>query len=258
MMRTDILKQATTMRWKMAHTCGTVLFVVIVPMMAQNATVPAWQTTSAPAPQKLATKVVMLPPVVNVETLPSGGQTGGLAGSAFGSGSVASTGGLAGQRRGSKSDPAGSFDEVLVSAAKAHLNEQGYTLLSLDDVQDPSVSDLLRQLEPLTNRLAHGAINDQAREVLNHLSTLPENYLVFVQFMEVKEGPGGSWNPNTGAITSAMFSTLVRAALISTRTGTVIWKDENLERKLFHTNDPKFGKFLDQIYSTLASQGGNQ
>lgn len=210
------------------------------------------QGAKPPEPSPTASKVIILPPVVTVETLSSGGQTAGLEGGLFGTSALGSTSG----GHGFKSPPPGSFEAILVNAANARLNGHGYAPLPIESVKDPSASDWLGQLEPLTSRLARGAINDDARNILNHLATLPEGYLIFVQFMEVKKGPGRSWNPNTGGITSAMSSTLVRAALISTRTGTVIWKGEYLERKLFRPDDEKFARVLDQLYSTFANQEG--
>ena len=62
------------------------------------------------------------------------------------------------------------------------------------------------------------------------LAALPDDYLLLVQFVRVKQGPGGSWNPYSGAITSGMSTTSFQAALISTRTGQVAWKNEVLER----------------------------
>ena len=160
--------------------------------------------------------------------------------------------------RKSKIPQPGSCEATLPDVAKSHLGGRGYTPLSVDAVDDPAAADWLSQLEPFTSRLAHGAINDEARNILRHLVTLPEGHLILIQYAELQQGPGGSWNPNTGAITSSMNSTLVRAALISTRTGAVVWKSENFERKLYRPGDAKFAKFLDQLYSTLGNGGGNQ
>jgi len=228
------------------------VYAALLPFLGLMTAVGAAQSAQ-PSPQPpRTTKVIMLPPVVTVETLSRGGQTGGLSGGLFGTSAVGGARGLP------KNASPGSFEAVLMNAAKARLNGQGYTLLPIESVQDPSVSAWLGQLEPLTSRLAHGAINDDAQEILSRFATLPEGYLIFVQFMELKEGPGGSWNPNTGGITSAMSSTLVRAALISTRAGRVIWKGEDLERKLYRSDDAKFAKALDQLYSTLGNERGTR
>jgi hypothetical protein len=150
------------------------------------------------------------------------------------------------------------FESALTNAATASLSARKYTVVTLESLQQVDAIDLLKQLQPLTSRLARGAINDEAQQTLRYLAAFPDDYLILVQFMRVKEGPGGSWNPYSGAITSSMSSTLLQASLISTHTGQVVWKNEVLERKVFRANDPNFAKYLDLLYGTLAIRGGNQ
>lgn len=239
------------LRTAAALALGLVSLAVHQAVRAQDPTAP--QGTSPPpasqAQQPASNSVILLPPVVSVEVLARGGQLGGVAGSLLGTANY-------GARSRSKIPPAGSFEAVLGDSARARLGAQRYTLLTADAVQDASAVGWLDQLEPLTSRLAHGAMNDEAREILSHFATLPEASFIFVQSMELHQGPGGSWNPNTGGITSPMASTLVRAALISTRTGAVVWKSEVFERRLFQPTDTKFAKVLDQLYSTLGNTGG--
>lgn len=229
------------------------LFVLAIPqgLGGQTAAAPAAASaTPTSAPQQASNEVILLPPVVAAEALTRGGQVGGVAGSFLGTASY-------GTKSRAKLPPPGSFEAVLTDSAKARLSARGYTLLTADAVQDAAAADWLAQLESMTGRLAHGAINEEARAILSHFAALPEARFIFVQFMEVQQGPGSSWNPNTGGITSAMDSTLVRAALISTRTGEVVWKSEVFERKMFRPVDAKFAKVLDQLFSTLGNGGGN-
>ncbi|MGA7341200.1 MAG: hypothetical protein WBX18_11410, partial [Terracidiphilus sp.] len=151
-----------------------------------------------------------------------------------------------------------SFESALVSAASANLGARKYALAAPEGLRSPGAADWLKQLQPLASRLARGAINDDAQNILSQFETLPDNYLLLVQFMRVKQGPGGSWNPYSGAIASGMSSTLLQAALISTRTGQVMWKNEVLERSEFSANSPRFAKSVDLLYSTLVAQGANQ
>ena len=143
------------------------------------------------------------------------------------------------------------FESALTNAANAQLNARGYTLVPPESLQAPNATDLLKQLEPLTSRLSRGAINDEGEHILSQLGTLPGDYLILVQFLKVREGPGGSWDAWSGAITSSMSSMLLQTALISTRTGKVTWKNEVLERKVFRADDPKFAKYVNSLYETL-------
>jgi hypothetical protein len=149
-------------------------------------------------------------------------------------------------------DPnAAPFGSVLTSTATSKLSLRKYTLVAPESLQNSDVGERLKQLQPLTSRLARGAINDEVKQALSQFAALPEDYLILVQFLRVDAGPGKSWNPLSGAITSSMSNTLLQAALISTRTGLVVWKNEVLERKLFRADDPKFAQTVDRLYGTI-------
>jgi hypothetical protein len=204
---------------------------LILAMGLAAAMAPAQEKRDPTVPSQATTTVIILPPQVVFEQLsynPRYQNFGGV-----------------------------SFESALTNAANANLGAQKYILVAPESLRDPNAIDQLKQLQPLVSRLARGAINDEAQHILSQLGTLPDDYLILVQFIRVKEGPGGSWNPNTGAITSQMSSTLVQAALISTRTGKVTWKNEAFDRKVYRADDPRFAKFVDLLYKTLGSGGGN-
>jgi hypothetical protein len=153
------------------------------------------------------------------------------------------------------------FRSALTNAANINLSIRRYTVVTPESLQDSNAIEWLKQLQPLTSRLARGAINDEAQQVFNHLATLPEEYLIFVQFMKVKESPpGGFHDPSSGVLMiPPMSSTLLQAALISTRTGRVVWKNEVLKWELYPAaNSPKFAKSLHHLYSTLGTKGGSR
>lgn len=145
----------------------------------------------------------------------------------------------------------GAFATALTGVANSSLASRRYTALTQESLPDPNAISLLKQLEPLTSRLARGAINDDAQQILARIGTLPGNYLILVQFMKIKKGSGGTYDPWSGAITSGMSSTLFQAALISPSTGRVVWKNEVLERKAFPVTDPRFSKSVETLYQTL-------
>jgi hypothetical protein len=225
----------TTGVWKIGHRrqvllCLSVVLVLVLSLASIQAG--AQEKQAAPNPPQPAVKVIILPPQVVFEQLTAysrGHNFGGV-----------------------------SFEPALFKAANTILSTQGYTVVMPESLQDnTNAIDWLTQLQPLTSRLSRGVINDEARQIFSHLGTLPENYLIFIQFMRIKEGPGGSWDPNTGAITSQMSSTILQAALISPRTGQVVWKNDVLERSVFRADSPKFTKSVNLLYSTLSTKGGN-
>jgi hypothetical protein len=113
---------------------------------------------------------------------------------------------------------------------------------------DLAAAEACRRLQALASRVARGYINEEAKEALSRLAALDEQQLVLVQFFRLKVGPGSSWNPNTGAITSSVQSTLMQAALVSCKTGTVVWKGEQFLRKALAPTNPKFEKTLALLY----------
>lgn len=113
---------------------------------------------------------------------------------------------------------------------------------------DAPVLQACGKLESLASRLARGEVNEEAAGELARLATFDEQYAVLVQFLRLKTGPWGSWSPITGQITSSMSSTLVQVALVSAKTGKVIWKGEQFVRKRLKPTDGGLSKALTLLY----------
>lgn len=213
-----------------ARTCWPLLVFLALCLTARTAR--AQDKPAGAPPSKAAPRVIVLPPQVTFEEFTA--RTGGPA-----------IGG---------SD----FESVLSTAANGHLTARNYVLVTPESLGNADAADWLRQLQPLSSRLARGIVNDDAKGILAHFADLPDDYLIFVQIMKVKKGPGSSWNPMTGQITTGMASTLVQAALISVRAGQVAWKGEQFERKVYRASDPKLAKLLDLLYQSLGNGGNAQ
>jgi len=144
-----------------------------------------------------------------------------------------------------------SFESRLLTTGKDAVESQKLSVVKPETLSEPVAADLCKQLQTMSSRLARGNINDEAREILNRLTAINDRHVVLAQFMKVKLGPGASWNPYTGAITSPMNSTLVQAALVSCKTGQVLWKNEVLVRKVMTVDSPDLVKALGLLYKTL-------
>lgn len=139
------------------------------------------------------------------------------------------------------------YEQLLLDAAGMAAVSKAI-LLDLNKLEVPVV-EVCRKLEPLESRLARGNINDEAVRALEGLAALDEQYAVLVQFLRLTTGPGRSWNSFTGAITSSTASTLIQAALVSGKTGTVMWKGERLIRnEVLSPTDAELGKALRLLY----------
>ena len=122
---------------------------------------------------------------------------------------------------------------------------------------DAPVLQACGKLEPLSSRLARGEVNEEAAGELAHLATFDEQYAVLVQFLRLKTGPWGSWSPITGQITSSM-SSMLQAALVSGKTGKVIWKGEQFVRKKLKPTDAGLSKALTLLYLDFDFKSGGQ
>ena len=144
---------------------------------------------------------------------------------------------------------------LMADAALAELSLRKYTFTSVEALQDSEPRGWLGKLQPLTCRLARGVIDDEARQILKHLGTLPQEYLILAQCLQAEDVRGGSYNPTTGGTRQPMTRTLVQAALISPQGSRVSWKNEILERQSFRADDPKFWAILSSVYGTLENKG---
>jgi hypothetical protein len=147
-----------------------------------------------------------------------------------------------------------SFESRLLYAARNEVESRKLSVVKPETLSQLAAADLCKQLQTMSSRLARGNINDEAREILNRLAAINDRHVVLAQFMKVKLGPGRSWNSYSGAITSAMNSTLLQAALVSCKTGQVLWKNEVLVRKAMRSDSPEFVKALGLLYQTLESR----
>lgn len=61
-------------------------------------------------------------------------------------------------------------------------------------------------------------------------------------------GSRGSWNPGTGAITSASHRTRLRAALVDCRTSRTLWRNEVVLRQVPDPKRPGLDKAIDRLF----------
>jgi len=234
-----------------------VLAFTVLAQSAQNVVPPTAVQNTAPADQaagkagvarldlpETATpparlKIILLKPTILIEDVPSG---------------VRSDLGIKTPARNKPRNALGSeegYEHLLFNAAKSGVGSR--TLTFEPDTLEPSALEVCSKLEPLSSRLARGNVNDEAARALTSLAVLDENYAVLVQFLRLETGPGRSWDPNTGAITSSTNSTLIQAALVSSKTGKVIWKGERLIRnKALKPTDAGLSKALTELYRDFA------
>lgn len=101
-----------------------------------------------------------------------------------------------------------------------------------------------QELSGLAKKLALGQLDDYAYQILKKLSAPNKNIYVLSHELYAKTGPGGSWDPYSGAISSTSSVARYRISLIDCQTGEVIWKNEKYIRKIPDYKSTKFIGFI--------------
>jgi hypothetical protein len=149
------------------------------------------------------------------------------------------------------------IESKLNDAAKDAATKRNTAIVEAAALGSPELVDLCAKLQPLSSRLASGQLNDEAKNMLLRLSEADKELLIISNFLQVKVGPGGYWDPNTGSIGSSMSTSQFRISLINCSTGQVMWKDELLVRDLPQVNDSKkFAEYVQLLYTNFPEKKG--
>ena len=96
----------------------------------------------------------------------------------------------------------------LMNEAKDALDVRKFVSRECLHLEESEAKNQCEQLQLLSDGLASGFINKEGETLMNGLASFSENYAVLAHHLKVKVGPGGYWDPNTGAIGSSMNSSL--------------------------------------------------
>ena len=110
---------------------------------------------------------------------------------------------------------------------------------------------LAERVGMLASRLLRAHPDPQALALLEGLAETDAPVAVLAHYVRVKVGPRGTWDPNTGAITSSASSSMFRAALFDCQTGRRLWDNLVLLRRLPDPDSRDFDKVIQLLYSNL-------
>lgn len=162
--------------------------------------------------------------------------------------------GFRGAHQGTPTGDSDQYAKVMLDAARTGIGIKA-SIVDLEKL-DPAADEVCRNLNTLASRLSRGNLNDDASKLLASLSEIDLQYAVLAQSIRVEAGVGATWNPNTGGISSSTASTLLQTALISAKTGKVIWKSEQLIRyKAARPADNSMGKALAALFKDFNVEG---
>lgn len=110
------------------------------------------------------------------------------------------------------------------------------------------------QASALANQLTRPNPEAEAIRCIGILAATNQSVAVLAQYVRVKVGPSGTWDPNSGAITSHASSSHFRAVLLDCQTGRRLWENSVLLRKVPDPNSGDFDKLVTLLYSTVNPQ----
>lgn len=139
-------------------------------------------------------------------------------------------------------------DKAIATLKAKHIPEAAYVSGGNLSVEQKALAE---QASALANRLVRENPDPEAIRFIQGLAATNESVAVLVQYVRVKVGPSGGWDPIYGAITSGASSSHFRAALLDCQTGRRLWESSVLLRELPDSNSSDFNKVLKNLYSTL-------
>jgi hypothetical protein len=121
-------------------------------------------------------------------------------------------------------------------------------------ISDPVARQAADLLEVEATRLARGVIAEGSRNALTRVSVAVNSNqaLVFVHSMKVKLGPHRAWH-SYGDSGPQVTTILIQAALISCRTGRVVWQGQGFRHDLPRINSVKFSNLMKDLYKGLTA-----
>ena len=135
----------------------------------------------------------------------------------------------------------------ILTVAKNVVESRNMILVDIQNVNEEDV-EAYSQIRAKSPKLSRGLINDYTNILLKSISTNNEHSTLLVNYVNVKVGSGGTWNPNSGAITSSNSKSTLHAALIQCVTGKALWMDKVLLRELPILSSQRFSEALKLLF----------
>jgi hypothetical protein len=115
-------------------------------------------------------------------------------------------------------------------------------------VQSPGEAPIASELSAESEELLRTVKSAAVLEKLAALGKSMSVDAVMVQCFKVKVGPGGSWDPNSGAITAAMNSGHLRVAILDAQSGQPLWQNSVYMREIPRVESKNYRTAIDSLY----------
>ncbi len=141
-------------------------------------------------------------------------------------------------------------ERQLAVAADRVLRSKGFSIV-VPEKLPIDAAELESKLRPLTGRLGRASLAADSQASLAEIAQHLDGALIFAQYFRARIGAKGWYSPISGELRSGQNQTLVAAALIDPASGTVVWKNEVLVRKILSANPVDLEKAMTTLYATL-------
>ena len=151
--------------------------------------------------------------------------------------------------------PASDYDGNAIETAVVNVTKKmiGSRNIVLADIKSGDIDErkIFNQLNSGIPKLARGVVKDATGILLKSINTNDSNVSILVSYYRVKVGSDGSWDPNSGRITSSNSKVILNASLIQCATGKVLWVDQVLLREIPKLSSPEFYDALNLLYANF-------
>jgi hypothetical protein len=153
------------------------------------------------------------------------------------------------QLSGTRYDSAAISDDLVRSAA-AGLKSVAGEVLDFRSFHSelPDALPLANELGEASDQLLRARVPPELLAKVREYGRHNMDTAVVVQYVRVKVGPGASWDPNTGAIASAINSAYLRAAVMHCGSGRVVWCNQCYLREVPKVNSSKYRQAVESLY----------
>jgi len=132
----------------------------------------------------------------------------------------------------------------LGSVSRSMIRKRKITIVT-PDIEASTLPTEIREKLPKWSR---GIIDAQSTSLLQSLAFHDANMAILANYIDAKVGSRGTWDPNSGAITSDNSRSVFRSALLDCTTGQLLWKGEILLRELPKLTSKRFTESLDLLF----------
>lgn len=144
--------------------------------------------------------------------------------------------------------------DFLSARAQSLLSEKGL-VLSNEKIPVETLAGLQNTFHNGGVKPFRSRFNVETDDFFNQMDEALNGTCVLLLKTDIYLGPGGWWDPNSGAIRSGMNRTLIKARIIDTSTRAVIWKNQVQYRDRPEIESENFEEAINMVFDNLKCDG---